>query len=130
MHPSTRMLDDETRRGGVVHNDDSYRVTYLKVILILNIFWFIVYYIITCERDDTWNTFSSQRYRLFDMNCISPHALMQGQSDLFPSFLCARSFYIKYLSASTTYQLFKFRKLNLKKRFKKLRFTESWLFLS
>ena len=38
MHPSTRMLDDETRRGGVVHNDDSYRVTYLKVILILNIF--------------------------------------------------------------------------------------------
>ena len=27
----------------------------------------------------------SPHYGLFDMNCISPHALMQGQSDLFPS---------------------------------------------
>ena len=137
MHPSTRMLYDERRRGGVVHNDDSYKVTYLYI------FRFIVYYIITCERDDTWNTFSSQRYRLFDMNCISPHALMQGQSDLFPSFLCARSFYIKYrvflllINYSSLHsqkkkkkRLFKFRKLNLRKKFKKLRFTESWLFLS
>lgn len=82
-HPSTKMLNDETRRGGVVHNDDFYRV-----ILILNIFSLIVYYVVTCKREDTCNTFSSQKYRLFYMNCISHHAHMEGQSDFFPHFVC------------------------------------------